>query len=57
MNVAKNWLIVSLLSTLLVPALAADKGLSTYFPPTEDKGGWRSLLPESGEPDAAPRFA
>ena len=28
------------------PALAA------YFPPPEDRGGWRSLLPERGEPDA-----
>src|SRR5436190_1380521 len=27
--------------------------LSTYFPPSEDQGGWRTLLPETGEPDAA----
>ncbi len=27
--------------------------LSDYFPPPEDKGGWRTLLPESGAPDAA----
>ena len=24
-----------------------------YFPPPEEKGGWRTLLPESGVPDAA----
>jgi CubicO group peptidase (beta-lactamase class C family) len=24
-----------------------------YFPPSEDQGGWRTLLPESGLPDAA----
>lgn len=40
---------------LLLPAclFAADaKPLSTYFPPAEDQGGWRTLLPESGEPSA-----
>lgn len=26
--------------------------LSDYFPPPESQGGWRSLLPDSGEPDA-----
>ncbi|HWB11503.1 MAG TPA: serine hydrolase [Pirellulales bacterium] len=26
--------------------------LSDYFPPAEDAGGWRSLLPDQGEPDA-----
>lgn len=32
---------------------AADKpSLSSYFPPSEDQGGWRSLLPASGEPTA-----
>jgi CubicO group peptidase (beta-lactamase class C family) len=30
-------------------SLAAD--LNDYFPPPETQGGWRSLLPESGEPD------
>lgn len=48
----------ALLSWLLLfcafPGLAAEKeSLSSYFPPPEDKGGWRSLLPETGEPDAA----
>src|SRR5258706_11333627 len=33
-------------------ALAEEsKPLSSYFPPTEERGGWRSLLPESGEPN------
>jgi CubicO group peptidase (beta-lactamase class C family) len=45
---------------LLVPALAAadDKKpakpeLTNYFPPPESKGGWRTLLPDKGEPSAA----
>src|SRR3954451_14109428 len=29
-----------------------SKPLSTYFPPSEDQGGWRTLLPASGEPSA-----
>ena len=36
-------------------AYAADNesrpALVDYFPPTESDGGWRSLLPEKGEPD------
>lgn len=31
----------------------AGPKLSDYFPPPEEKGGWRTLLPESGEPSAA----
>jgi CubicO group peptidase (beta-lactamase class C family) len=27
--------------------------LSGYFPPTEEQGGWRSLLPREGDPDSA----
>jgi CubicO group peptidase (beta-lactamase class C family) len=41
-----------------LPALirAEDKprdrpALVDYFPPAEDQGGWRSLLPENGDPD------
>jgi CubicO group peptidase (beta-lactamase class C family) len=44
------------LCLLLVPAfvLADDKPkLTDYFPPPESKGGWQSLLPEKGDPDAA----
>ena len=37
-----------------LPAQAADRptgALSDYFPPPEEHGGWRSLLPTAGEPD------
>ena len=37
-----------------LPAQAADRptgALSDYFPPPEEQGGWRSLLPAAGEPD------
>ena len=43
----------ALLIALLGPSIgrAEDKpNLSTYFPPPESKGGWRTLLPEKGEP-------
>jgi Beta-lactamase class C and other penicillin binding proteins len=53
MSLSKICLCASLALVLVSPAIAADKSLSTYFPPTEEKGGWRTLLPESGEPDAA----
>lgn len=33
------------------------EGLTDYFPPPESKGGWRSLLPENGPPDAAQKEA
>ena len=29
---------------------ADSVALNTYYPPSEDLGGWRSLLPDSGEP-------
>jgi CubicO group peptidase (beta-lactamase class C family) len=45
---------------LLAPTFAAadDKkpakpDLTNYYPPPESKGGWRTLLPEKGEPNAA----
>jgi CubicO group peptidase (beta-lactamase class C family) len=39
--------------SLVVPAPAAERGkLTDYFPPPESKGGWRSLLPAKGDPDA-----
>ena len=54
MPLGKSALLSWLLLLFTIPALAADdKPLSSYFPPPEDKGGWRSLLPETGEPDAA----
>src|SRR5258708_2834479 len=30
----------------------AAAALEAYFPPSESRGGWRSLLPERGEPSA-----
>src|SRR5437016_14263966 len=35
-------------------ATSPDAGYSgPYFPPPEDQGGWRTLLPAKGDPDAA----
>ncbi len=31
--------------------------ISDYFPPPENKGGWRTLLPDSGEPNADQKAA
>jgi CubicO group peptidase (beta-lactamase class C family) len=31
--------------------------LVDYFPPAEDRGGWRSLLPEKGDPDQKQKAA
>ncbi len=31
--------------------------LVDYFPPAEDHGGWRSLLPEDGDPDPKQKAA
>src|SRR5262245_6957050 len=48
-------LLVSLLfafATQLNAAEPAKVALSDYFPPPESKGGWRSLLPDKGEPSA-----
>jgi CubicO group peptidase (beta-lactamase class C family) len=52
------WIAAACLA-LLAPAFAAaeDKKpakpeLTNYFPQPESKGGWRSLLPEKGEPSA-----
>src|SRR5579862_7655402 len=49
-----------LVAVCLAPALtrADDKKeakpeLTNYFPPAESKGGWRTLLPDKGEPSAA----
>lgn len=54
MSPTKKFLSAWLFLIFTIPALGAEnKPLSTYFPPTEEKGGWRSLLPESGEPDEA----
>src|SRR5436853_7106881 len=37
----------------LLLATPQESRLSDYFPPPEEKGGWRTMLPESGAPDAA----
>ena len=45
---------MKILLTVLVALLGApQEKLSDYFPPPEERGGWRTLLPESGAPDAA----
>jgi CubicO group peptidase (beta-lactamase class C family) len=47
----RQWAFVLLLmSPLALRAEAPVSRLTDYFPPAESKGGWRSLLPESGEP-------
>src|SRR5207247_9583571 len=40
-------------ATRLGAAEPVRVALSDYFPPPESKGGWRTLLPEKGEPSAA----
>ncbi|MDB5387048.1 MAG: hypothetical protein JWM11_2694 [Planctomycetaceae bacterium] len=55
MRLFKSGLCAWMLLFCLLPALRAADGklpLSTYFPVAEDQGGWRTLLPESGEPTA-----
>jgi CubicO group peptidase (beta-lactamase class C family) len=39
---------------LILPAFAKAEAprAADYFPPPESKGGWRSLLPDKGDPDA-----
>jgi hypothetical protein len=46
-------LFVALLSLTLVPSAQAGEkpARSDYFPLAESKGGWRSALPEKGDPD------
>src|SRR5678815_5195851 len=52
-----------LLRVLAILALAgcatpSENGYSgPYFPPPEEKGGWRTLLPEKGDPDATRKAA
>ena len=49
---------IGLAALILMSALSETRAqerrapaLSDYFPPQEEQGGWRSLLPASGEPD------
>lgn len=43
---------LSICAALSMAAVRAA-GAADYFPPPEDKGGWRSLLPAEGAPDDA----
>ena len=59
MRIAKlgiiTWVIVLVGLPTLAPAKepkSPEKALSGYFPPPEEAGGWRSLLPANGEPDS-----
>lgn len=49
------WLSLACALLVLVGEAKAQgrSALSDYFPAPEDQGGWRSLLPEKGEPDSA----
>lgn len=49
---AGRLLVIALVLTSSVRAAEPVK-LADYFPPPESKGGWRTLLPEKGHPDAA----
>jgi len=53
MRIAMTCLSAAVVSLTAVFASAGEtKSLSDYFPPSESQGGWRSLLPESGDPGA-----
>jgi CubicO group peptidase (beta-lactamase class C family) len=52
MRHARSIVAASLLFHFAAIGLAEDKPLTSYFPPTEQNGGWRTLLPQSGEPSA-----
>jgi CubicO group peptidase (beta-lactamase class C family) len=45
-------IVLGLPSSLLAQQRKAHAALADYFPPSEDQGGWRSLLPAKGDPDA-----
>src|SRR5262245_44143559 len=47
-------LCLAVLASTPLPVWAEDRSaaaLSDYFPPPEEQGGWRSLLPSEGDPD------
>src|SRR3954452_4946126 len=50
------WVVVGLLAPASMSAEEPKRGaapaLTAYFPPPESRGGWRSLLPERGEPSS-----
>src|SRR5215470_5686676 len=59
MRVALLWIgVLGVGLTLTAPGRGeeprrAKTALTDYFPPPESKGGWRTLLPDEGEPSAA----
>src|SRR5262245_39555507 len=53
MGLAKHFAHACLIALVATWAFAAESvSLSTYFPLGESEGGWRSLVPDSGEPSA-----
>ncbi|HZY84945.1 MAG TPA: serine hydrolase [Gemmataceae bacterium] len=51
---------VGVVGLLLAPTARAEApkaALANYFPPPESQGGWRSLLPKTGEPGAEEKAA
>jgi hypothetical protein len=55
---AAHWLTAVVVALSVLPIARAEDGaskpgLASYFPPPESKGGWRTLLPASGDPSAA----
>src|SRR5262249_31916399 len=56
MRILTPLLVTALALWLVSPVAAQEKAkaptLTDYFPLPESKGGWRSLLPKSGAPDA-----
>ncbi len=57
------WIAIGCLFGAIPKALPAGEksqerpALADYFPPAEDHGGWRSLLPENGDPDQKQKAA
>jgi CubicO group peptidase (beta-lactamase class C family) len=54
--------VVSVMLLAVTPAWTEEPrstkaALANYFPPPESKGGWRTLLPETGEPNAEQKAA
>ena len=43
----------SVIAIVLVLLAQEKPRLTDYFPPAEDQGGWRTLLPEGGVPGPA----
>ncbi len=58
-----SWLLAACSAAFSLPALAQvpaggpSKPPAKVFPPPEDQGGWKTLLPESGTPDESAKAA